>query len=111
MLDNAILNYESLLEFQEVYLRAVAHSWTNAEFKRELLENPAETIERYFGYRLPWALDFKLKEGGKYENGVWDIPPHTICVGIPDAPLKFEDQAIALSLYNDSGPIYLFSCC
>ena len=49
-LDNAVPSFESMLEFQEVYLRAIALSWEDAEFKGALLKNPLEALGRYFHY-------------------------------------------------------------
>jgi ribosomally synthesized peptide (two-chain TOMM family) len=114
MRNNAVPSYESIIEFNEVYLRAVALSWTDPEFKESLLKNPADTLQRYFSYRLPWEVHLKIEESdtGHYADGQWiDLPMNGIRVGIPDAPPKFEEQPVALSLFNDSGPVYLFTCC
>ncbi|AOK30611.1 hypothetical protein WS67_15665 [Burkholderia singularis] len=114
-LDNAVPTQYSLLEFQEVYLRAIALSWRDPVFKAALLENPQDAIERYLNYRCPWIVDLKITEAGPEcgwdaQAQRWNLPRNAITFGVPKRP-ELAEQAIALAAYNDSGPAYLFSCC
>ena len=59
--DNRLPSYETLLEFQEVYLRAIALSWRDDEFKVALLENSEDALERYFGYKCPWNVKVTVR--------------------------------------------------
>jgi ribosomally synthesized peptide (two-chain TOMM family) len=115
-LNNEIPSYESLLEFQEVYLRAIALSWRDEGFKHSLLEDPARAMEMYFGYKLPWTLKLKVRSPDAQEalwdakEMKWQLPLNSMSFGVPSAP-DFEEQAVALATYNDAGPTYLFTCC
>ena len=78
-LNNAVPSFESMLEFQEVYLRAIALSWEDAEFKGALLKNPLEALGRYFHYTCPWLIDLKVveaPEGAGWDAGKqsWSLP-------------------------------------
>jgi ribosomally synthesized peptide (two-chain TOMM family) len=117
-MDNAIPSYESMLELQEVYLRAIALSWRDPEFKRALLADAADALARYFDYRSPWLIDLKVKEpepssgyGWNCTTKKWKLPPPTLTFGIPTQPVDTIEEPIALAAYNDAGPAYLFTCC
>lgn len=114
--DNRLPSYESLLEFQEVYLRAVALAWSDDEFKSALLSDANTALQNYFGYVCPWNLDLKVKEPTGADHGwdqsrkAWNLPPVRASFGLPIAP-KLEEQAVAFAAYNDAGPTHLFTCC
>lgn len=112
---NKIPSYESLLEFQEVYLRAIAMSWHDDKFKQELLDDPLLTLQRYLAYKCPWSINLDIKEappgfGWHSDSGTWHLPKNSMTFGMPDQP-RVEQESIALAAYNDAGPTYLFSCC
>lgn len=114
--NNEVPSYESLLEFQEVYLRAVALSWENDEFKQAFLEKPQDALARYFGYRCPWTVELRVKEADKstygwdQKQGKWYLPRIKMSFGIPKAP-EMKERLVAFGAYNDAGPTYLFTCC
>ncbi|NML16904.1 BMA_0021/BMA_0022 family TOMM bacteriocin [Azohydromonas caseinilytica] len=114
--NNQIPSYDSLLEFQEVYLRAVALAWTNAQFKQDFLADPTGALANYFGYQCPWNVDLKVREatgpgqGWDAKKKQWTLPPVRTTFGVPVAP-KVEEQLIAFAAYNCAGPTYLFTCC
>jgi ribosomally synthesized peptide (two-chain TOMM family) len=115
-LNNAVPSFESMLEFQEVYLRAIAFSWEDAEFKGALLKNPLEALGRYFHYTCPWLIDLKVveaPEGAGWDAGKqsWSLPNNVMSFGVPVRPSAGSEEAIALAAYNDAGPAYLFTCC
>jgi ribosomally synthesized peptide (two-chain TOMM family) len=112
--NNEIPSYESLLEFQEVYLRAVALAWTDDGFKALLTSDMRAALENYFGYDCPWNVDLKAVEGGTgwdSKTKTWDLPKMLTSVGLPNKPETFEEQLVAFAAYNDAGPTYLFTCC
>ncbi|MBT8339091.1 MAG: hypothetical protein HKP58_16110 [Desulfatitalea sp.] len=125
--DNRLPDYESFLEFEEVYLRAVALAWTDEDFKEKLLSDAESAIEQYFNYRCPWSLDIQVREVNEKEielgagwhppaegrQGFWKLPKDTFYYRLPPKPdtIDPEEEPIALAAYNDSGPTYLFTCC
>ncbi|MDR6406693.1 BMA_0021/BMA_0022 family TOMM bacteriocin [Paraburkholderia sp. 22099] len=115
-MDNATPTLESMLEFQQVYLRAIALSWEDKSFRNELLKNPADALARYLDYRCPWLIDLEVVDpGGQYgwdeHNQRWNLPPNTMTVGIPARPELPGEEAVALAAYSDAGPNYVFTCC
>lgn len=114
--DNRLPSYESMLEFQEVYLRAVALSWKDPAFKAHLLRDPTMALELYFAYRCPWNVQLKVREatgpgqGWDKAKKAWNLPRIKTTFGLPKAP-KVEEQLVAFAAYNDAGPTYLFTCC
>jgi ribosomally synthesized peptide (two-chain TOMM family) len=120
--DNRLPDYESFLEFEEVYLRAIALSWKDAEFKKRLLEDAAKALANYFNYKCPWSVDLSVREVSPERYGwkksakkqyAWDLPQNTFYYGLPPKPENIDpdEEPIALAAYNDSGPTYLFTCC
>jgi len=114
--NNELPSYESLLEYQEVYLRAVALSWSDPEFKKNFLADPRKTMEDYFGYSCPWNVTIRVTEPTESKYGwdpatkKWALPRMKATFGLPVAP-QIEEQLIAFAAYNDAGPTYLFTCC
>ena len=127
--NNELPSYESLLEYQEVYLRAVALAWSDPEFKKNFLADPRTAMENYFGYSCPWNVTIRVTEptDPKYhwtpakdgQPGKWTLPRMKATFGLPDTPYKpgtpekpdIKQQLIAFAAYNDAGPTYLFTCC
>ena len=112
---NQIPSYEALLEFQEVYTRAVALSWRDEAFKEALLADPLYALQAYLHYRCPWNIEVKVNaapagRGWQSASSSWNLPRNSMTFGLPNRP-KVEEESIALAAYNDAGPTYLFSCC
>lgn len=120
-LNNKVPEFESLLEFQEVYLMAIELSWRDETFKKLLQEQPRLALERYWGYKLPWNIDLKFVEpdpnsSEKYgwntsKPNQWHLPKHSLTFGVPEVPEEDDEVSLALAMYNDAGPTYLFTCC
>ena len=113
--------YESLLEFQEVYLQAIALAWKSEAFKKALLDDAEKALDNAFGYKNPWSVKLKVADpkdlgpdgkpyGWDSGSGSWRLPRNTIHIGMPKQP-EPDDQAMALACYNNAGPSYLFTCC
>ncbi len=125
--DNRIPDYAAFLEFNEVYLRAIALAWKDETFKKMLLKDAGKAIEAYFNYRCPWSIDLSARELTKEEKkkgggwhpstdthaGFWRLPVNVFSFNIPPKPKDIDstEEAIAMAAYNDSGPTYLFTCC
>lgn len=115
--NNELPSYQTLLKFQEVYLRAIALAWSDDTFKKQLLENAEKTFQDYFGYICPWNVALSVVEPyptGSYKWNsdlmCWNLPKNSIGIGIPKKPDE-DNQPVALAAYNDAGPTYLFTCC
>ena len=114
--NNELPSYESLLEFQEVYVRAVALAWSDPQFKADLLADADNALRNSFGYICPWNVDLRFREATGPGDGwdpaarKWNLPPMRTTFGVPVAP-PFEEQLVAFAAYNDAGPTYLFTCC
>ncbi len=121
-----IPSYEDLRAFALVYLRAVALSWTDEEFKARLTHDPEGALTEYFNYKCPFAITLKVRELSAEEvrsgcgwqpaqaptdAGNWKLPPNEVVFSLPTRPDPMYDEAIALAAFADSGPGYLFSCC
>lgn len=68
---------------QEVFFRIIAEAWENDEFKELLLTNPEETLEKFFGRKLP--IDKKIKVTDQSD-------PDYLYINIPIKPQNFETR-------------------
>lgn len=114
--NNELPSYATLLEFQEVYLRAVALAWNDLIFYEAFVNGDSlGALEKWFGYKCPWNINLRVKDNGgkwKAKEKRWKkLDRNKIIIGLPQKPAENKDQAIALAAYNDSGPTYLFTCC
>jgi len=114
--DNTTPTLESMLEFQQVYLRAIALSWQNRDFRDELLKNPTDALARYFDYQCPWLIDLEVVDPGDVRGWDsveqrWHLPQNTMSVGIPEQPKHLGEEIVALAAYSDAGSNYVFTCC
>lgn len=114
--NNSVPTLDSMLELQEVFLRAIALSWQDEVFKRALLSNPLDALGRYFDYQCPWLIDLNIAEAGpdfgwNTAKQRWSLPRNAMTFGVPARPAPAADETIALAAYNDAGPAYLFTCC
>ena len=112
---NQFPSYESLLEFQEVYVRAIALSWKDEQFKEAFLANPNKALENYFLYRHPCTIDLTVvlpssEYGWDKEKRKWNLPQNMMSVGVPVKPAA-DEECVALAAYSDAGPTNLFTCC
>lgn len=128
--NNAVPTEDSMIEFSEVILRAIELSWRDDEFKNLFIKKPMYALEHYFHYKSTWNFQMKVKPAELGEDcrrdvakgspvpcrwdeksGKWHLPQSLISFGLPRAPAEIKDHAVALALYNDAGPMYLFTCC
>jgi ribosomally synthesized peptide (two-chain TOMM family) len=132
--NNAIPDQEAMIKFSEIYLLAIELSWRDPKFKEELIKRPLWALQHYFHYSCPWNIRIEVNtpeviakkwqesqqaqpEWGWKEDTTqkgkwsWVLPKNGMSFGLPTAPKNIEERPVALALYNDAGPMYLFSCC
>lgn len=124
---------EDLVNLGGVILRAISMAWSNPEFEKELLDVSKPTEEGGLGDAtsvlieyLGWVNEFNTKfrfrqateDEFKYEwNSApgaigWSNIPQTILgAWYPEPPTPSDAQPIALTVFNESGPNYPFTCC
>jgi ribosomally synthesized peptide (two-chain TOMM family) len=59
---------KQLKGWKNVWLKAIALSWRNPEFKQELIENPRIALAQHFGYTLPNYIDLTVFEANDPQN-------------------------------------------
>lgn len=115
--EDMIWGMDEMLEWQEVWLGAVALAWRDPDFRAELLADARRAIAVHFEYNLPPHLDLTVKEvpkTGKWgwrtdgEDG-WVLPSAMLTVTLPPPPAKLEDQVVALADYSAAGRTYPFT--
>jgi ribosomally synthesized peptide (two-chain TOMM family) len=124
--NNAAPTEESMIEFSEVFLSAIELSWRDPEFKKVFLNDPMHALQHYFHFNSPWNFRLFVKDPPEKDNegrpygwkpeafdgrGAWHLPNNATSFGLPKPPEDPKVHAVALALYNDAGPMYLFSCC
>ena len=62
---------------QEVFFRIIAEAWENDDFKELLLTKPEETLEKFFGKKMP--IDKKIKVADQSD-------PEYLYINIPVKP-------------------------
>ena len=116
--DNRPEAWSQMMEWQNIWLRAIALAWSNPEFKKALLADPRVAIRKAFDYEVNEALDLSVAEVTAEEaqwntkgNVDWcNLPNMRLTMPLPPAP-KIADQAVAISDYADAGRTYPFTCC
>lgn len=121
---------DEFTDFGALMLRAIALSWVKkSPFLDELLaasgnpNHPGEdehsdatpVLSKYFGYNNPWnfKLRFRLAPNFTYnaESSKWEnIPNNHIYLWYPEAPADIDFRPTALTVYNNDGPAYPFTC-
>lgn len=113
--DQSFPSWETMLEWQYVWLRAVAESWENAEFRAALLTDARAALKQKLGYELPRTMHlivFEPEHGGYVvQDGVgnWVLPKNELHLPLPPKPKDEYSQAIALADYNNAGRSYPFT--
>ncbi|AZZ96514.1 BMA_0021/BMA_0022 family TOMM bacteriocin [Pseudoalteromonas sp. R3] len=99
---------KQLLDFRATYLKAIAKAWNDEEFRKELClpGNALSVLDKYFGYKCPWNIQFSIKdlgEGPFYNEarGVYmtdSLSFDKFVVSVPEKP-AIPNPAEALSHY------------
>jgi ribosomally synthesized peptide (two-chain TOMM family) len=64
------MSMDKLLAFRTTFLRAIAQTWADREFKHALVADPAAALKKYFDFDWPWPERCVLKveeANGRYE--------------------------------------------
>ncbi len=102
-----------------VIVRALALSWSNADFKQQLASDALTALENWLGYNSPWnmSLSVDFEQGGSRWNGKdWHPKPRNLLrLFVPNRPtLDVSGQpvnlAVALAAYNQTGDAYPLTC-
>ncbi len=110
---------ESTMHWQVIWPRAIALAWQDPVFKAALLGDPRQTIKDYFKYDLSPELDLTIAEvpegsaaydPGNAEDPWASLPNLKLTIVLPPAP-SAEAQAVAVTVYQDTGRTYPFTCC
>ncbi|MFH6991515.1 NHLP leader peptide family RiPP precursor [Flavobacterium sp. FlaQc-48] len=59
---------------QDVFFRIIAEAWENDDFKKSLITNPEETLEKFFGRRIPSGKKIKVTDQSDPEYLYINIP-------------------------------------
>ena len=79
---------------QDVLFRIITEAWLNDDFKNALIENPEETLEEFFGRRLPSGKRIKVTD---------QSDPEYIYINIPIKPQLKEDELDSSKLDDVNG--------
>ncbi|MEY4749728.1 MAG: hypothetical protein RIQ60_1942 [Pseudomonadota bacterium] len=112
---------ESTAHWQIIWARAVAKAWSDDGFKSRLLEDARSAIKTEFGYDLSSQLHLTVveqKSGQDWSYGTvnpegdpWaNLPQLKLELALPPAP-EAKDQAVAITIYEDTSRTYPFTCC
>jgi ribosomally synthesized peptide (two-chain TOMM family) len=118
--EDPLQGLSSEIEWQIVWLQAIARSWADPAFRAVLIREPRTALFEAFGYSLPPLLDlvvFDAKEAGWEPPLVgggpnhWCLPKTVVVMPLPPAPADEKQQVVALAAYNATGQAYPFTCC
>lgn len=95
-------------QWQVLWIKAVALSWKDPAFKKELLADPAKALKDKFGYTLPPHLTLKVHPVGKIEKQEGDtrgssftlpaeLKKGEVTLPLPSPPDDTQDHALALA--------------
>lgn len=59
---------------QDVFFRIITEAWENDDFKKSLITNPEETLEKFFGRSLPNGKKIKVTDQSDPEYLYINIP-------------------------------------
>ncbi len=113
-----------LHNFSGLTLRILALAWNDERFRTEItnpsIKDASELLAYYFGFHNPWNfyIRFEMDDNITWSvdtedpgNSCWNIDQkvNIVVLNFPKKPNGVLEP-IALSLYNDTGPPYPFTC-
>lgn len=126
--EDPVSGLDTTIQWQMVWLEAIALAWRDEQFKQQLLTDPRATLRRYFNFDLGPYVKLTVREASPppadadphpahklaHAFGGWDPAQDPLTsemiMALPPKP-RTEDQGVALSFYNASGRAYPFTCC
>ena len=110
---------ESTMHWQVIWPRVIALAWQDPKFKALLLKDARKAIKTKFQYDLSPELDLTIvdlpdgapgfKQAAKSDPWA-GLPRLKLEIALPPAP-SAELQAVAITVYQDTGRTYPFTCC
>ena len=58
------------MHWRVIWIKVIAKAWADKDFKKDLKDNPHETILKHFRYELNSELDLYIKEVDELKNGL-----------------------------------------
>ncbi|XXF77620.1 BMA_0021/BMA_0022 family TOMM bacteriocin [Myxococcaceae bacterium GXIMD 01537] len=120
--DNEWSTWKQMLDWRDVWLKAVALAWEDASFKEHLLRDARGALRERLGYELPRFLDFKVVDHGQFPEaqqgrewgwqgptGEWRLPEAKLTFPLPPPPTQERHQAVALADFARAGRTYPFT--
>jgi ribosomally synthesized peptide (two-chain TOMM family) len=111
---------EEFTAFKVVLIGVMSKAWADDRFKAMLEIDSKLAMSTIRGYRVPWKLQFPMKEDKKAR---WQPPVngqqsfwynerrHELTLYLPSKPKQLASEPVALAAYNASGAEYPFTCC
>ncbi|WP_428266884.1 BMA_0021/BMA_0022 family TOMM bacteriocin [Haliangium sp.] len=81
--------------WQAAWIKAIAKSWEDENFRKALFADPRSAIKAYFGFDLPGDFKVSVTEGAPTEL------LREMALIIPPRPAAQKDQAEVLAEYAD----------
>lgn len=121
--DNAWSNWKAMLDWRDVWLKAVALAWESPAFKEQLLRDARSALKEHLGYELPRFIEFQVVEASDFparpgeewgwqgmKGGEWKLPEARLTFPLPPPPAQEKQQAVALADFARAGRTYPFTC-
>ena len=121
--DNAWSTWKQMLDWRDVWLKAVAMAWEDPAFKEYLLRDARGALREHLGYELPRFITFKVADHSAFpqgqpgqewgwtgpRKGEWQLPPAELTFPLPPPPAQEKQQAVALADFARAGRTYPFT--
>jgi ribosomally synthesized peptide (two-chain TOMM family) len=103
--------YDRFIKYRAVIMQAIALSWRDPAFRKQLHKNPKAALLRHFHYEFPFNMDLEVH----FDNAEW--APETVAdwhiiqrnllqMVLPPAP-PMAQQVEALAAYNTTHLTFL----
>lgn len=93
---------------QDVFFRIISAAWESDDFKASLIDNPEETLEKFFGRSLPTGKKIKVTDQSDPECLYINIPVKMQCKENVQEEKKIEKprRKTSNSVITDYGSVY-----
>ncbi|WP_433626262.1 hypothetical protein [Chryseobacterium cucumeris] len=82
---------------QEAFFRIISEAWENEDFKKYLIENPEEALEKFFGKKTPMGKKIKVTD---------QSDPDYLYINIPVKPQRMnKEEDLKSNERNSNGVI------
>lgn len=85
-------------DWHAVWMQAVARSWRDPEFEKQLKENPRQALKDGFNFKLPEGINLKVvPSSSRQDPSEWKLLSADVEMPLPPKPKDVDDHAVALS--------------